>query len=423
MKILGIHADCCHLGGHTRLFLVMMDIFKSLGYEIHIVSRTSDECTAKVEMPLTDPQSAKPLFTEVEVKTTMKLKHHDISDIKKFQPLRHVTPDDITLHDIPVVYWGNRFLTPWSPEVIQMIEDADYIFGDTEMYVRMESDLDIAHKHIQFVHFPTANLMPVTGKEPKHIWVNSNFTKQWIRIRWGYNNPNYIKIGQKYATVRIPKQIFNATVVNPPIYIDDYQNDSGFKDRNYDVVMFARLGEDKFTVAGYLDDHFKLLSMGALSPINPALLIPEQEAVKQVDLNMPTSKKEVFVPRGELRQNLTFKEVPKMLQKAKVYVHSKGFGLTQSGGVSEPEHFGITICEAMAAGCPAIVPRSGGCWTDISKYGKYTLAYSSLEELKTNIEVLVNNKEEWTKWHELALEGVQRFSAENVTAQVKQLLK
>jgi len=424
LKILGIHADCCHLGGHTRLFLTMMDLFKGMGYDVHVVSRTRKESKAHVELSLLDPANAKPLLTPVDVTAKMDLSHHSIRDLRKYQPLRHLLPSDISEHDVPVVYWGDHFLTPWAPEVVQMMQDADYVVTDTEMYIRIESDIDISHKHIQYIHFPTENIMPVYMKEPRWVWANSSFTQSWIRIRWGYNNPDYTTIDDKYATVKIPKQIFNAEVVHPPLYVDDYKNDRGFSDRSYDVVMFARLGEDKFTVAGFLDEHFKLLSMGASSPMKQVMPEPKDKRVKQVLLNQPQTMKgkKPFTPKGEVHKNLTLSQIRQFLSMSKIYCHGKGFGRMQSGGASLPEHFGLTVCEAMASGCPTIVPRAGGCWTDISLYGKYTLGYSSLQELKANVERLIHNRDEWEKWHALALEGVQRFDAENAKRRIKELL-
>lgn len=425
MKILGIHADVCQLGGHTRMFLMAMDIFKALGHEVHIVTRTSEESEKEVNLPFVDPTKAKPLFFPVKVKAIMNLSHHPVERILDYQPLRQVVPGDITAHDIPVVYWGDHFLTPWAPEVVEMIGQSDLVFCDTEMYVRMESDLNIAEKHIQFVHFPTQNIMPVSGKEPRYIWANSIFTQGWIRHRWGFSNPNYSKQGDGRTVVNIPNQIYSADIVYPPIYTEDYRNDSGFKDRNFDVVMFARLGEDKFTVADYLNEHFKLLTMGAKSPIPPSLKnLKRYPNAKQVDFNPPKTQAELsFTPKGKLRQNVPFGQIRHFLSKAKVYVHSKGFGtMPVSGGISQPEHFGITICEAMAAGCPVIVPRSGGCWTDISGLGSFTLAYSSLEELNSHIKLLISNEKEWTKWHDLALKRVEAFDFEVIKNRVKELL-
>lgn len=405
MKILGVHADVCHLGGHTRLFLMMCDIFKSMGYKVHIVARTKEAMSTEAKVPFMDPKTRKPMLIPTTVTAEMKLSHHSVQNLKMFQPLKYINPNDITMHDIPVIYWGNHFLTPWAPEVLAKMEEADYVFCDTEMYVRLETGVEIADKHIQFVHFPTQNLMPVYTREPKRVWANSMFTQSWIRIRWGYNNPNYTKLGKKYAVIKIPRQIFQAEVVNPPLYVEDYKNNVGFDERPHDVVMFARLGEDKFTVSGFLNERFKLLTMGALSPVRT-----------------PGKPKQVFKPEGKLHATVTFKQVVDLLKKAKVYVHGKGFGQLSTGGESLPEHFGITICEAMASGCPVIVPRRGGCWTDISMHGKYTLGYSSLEELESHVKLLTTKKEEWTKWHNLALERVEAFDVEKCKARIKQLL-
>lgn len=385
---------------------MMCDVFKDMGHDVHIVARTQKKTRVEVNVPILDPKNARPVLIPAQVEASCKLAHHPLHKLGKFQPLKFITPNDISLHDIPVVYWGDHFLTPWAPEVVEMIEEADYVFCDTEMYIRLESSLDIADKHIQFVHFPTQGLMPVLGREPKRLWANSSFTQSWIRIRWGYNNLNYHKLGKKYATVKMPRQIYQSEVVHPPLYIEDYENNNGFDDRPYDVVMFARLGDDKFTVSGFLNKHFKLLTMGALSP------------VKQ-----PGQKKEdIFKPEGELHPTVTFKQVIQLLKQAKVYAHGKGFGLTKAGGESLAEHFGITACEAASAGCALVVPRKGGIWTDIAEYGKYCLGYSSLEELRHHVSKLISERKYWNDWSQKSLESVKRFDASVIRERVKYLI-
>jgi len=424
MKVLGIHIDPCHIGGHTRLFLMLMDVFKSMGHKVEIVCRESEDSVAEIQSLVLDPQTARPLLVPAQLKIKLDLGSHTIPQIKDYQPIRHLTPLDFTAESIPVCHYGDRFPTPWPEKVVQKMREADYVLTDTEMYVRIEEDIDIAEKHIQYVHFPTATTMPVYKKEPL-IWSNSSFTSSWIRIRWGYNNPDYTKVGKKYVTVEIPNQIFNPEIVYPPMYVKDYENSRGFSDRPFGVVMFARLGEDKFTVANVINKHFKLLSLGAQRPVEPFKEAMSEKSLGavQVDLNLPRKKTfKPYNPKGNLHKNIKFKDITNLLSQAKVYVHGKGFGTTEEGEPSEPEHFGISICEAMAAGCPAIVPRTGGCWTDISMYGKYCLGYSTLEELLANVKVLVNDKKQWTKWHELGLERVQAFDAEKLKPRIKGLL-
>lgn len=388
---------------------MFMDLFKALGNKVIIVSRTHKETRAKVDMPTLDRETAKPLLLPVEVRAKFGLSHYRINQLRRYQPVRNILPTDITQQDIPVIYWGNRFLTPFPDEVKRMAEEADYVFSDTEMYVRLSDEMPIQQKHIQYVHFPSEGTPPVFGKEPERLWCNSVFTQSWVRIRWGFNIPAYHSLDDKYAIIKMPRQIYQAQVVNPPIYVEDYRNELGFKDRYYDVVMFARLGTDKFTVADFIDKRFKLLTMGALS--KAADMVPEG-----------LRKEEPYRPAGKLQTNVTFRGIKNILPNAKVYVHGKGFGETSPGIPSPPEHFGITVCEAMASGLPAIVPRAGGCWTDIAEYGKYCLGYSSWDELKQLIQVLTTDEAEWTKWHERSLEGVQRYDFDKIKEQVKGLL-
>lgn len=404
---------------------MLMDTFKSMGYKVEIVYTDREESVAELQAPVLDAETFKPLLAPAQVKIKLDLTSHSIHQINDYQPIRHLTPLDFSPESIPICYWGNRFLTPWPKKVIEKMREADYVLSDTEMYVRMEENIDIADKHIQYVHFPTTTTMPVYKKEPS-IWCNSSFTNSWIRIRWGFNNPHYTKVGKKYVTVKIPNQIFNADIVYPPIYVKDYENSRGFSDRRFDVVMFSRLGEDKFTVANAIDKHFKLLSLGASRPLTQfreVLSGKSTPGAVQVNLNVPKERPlKTYKPKGKLHKNIKFKDIKKFLSQAKVYVHGKGFGRTKGGEPSEPEHFGISICEAMAAGCPALVPRTGGCWTDISMYGKYCLGYSSLEELLAKVKLLVTQKKQWLKWHQLGLERVQAFDVERLKPRLKELI-
>ena len=72
-----------------------------------------------------------------------------------------------------------------------------------------------------------------------------------------------------------------------------------------------------------------------------------------------------------------------MLAIAKVYLHTQAC-----------EAFGMSIVEAMAAGCVPVVPGYGGPWFDIldRRQGEYGYSYDSLEEAAEVIKTLIGNE-------------------------------
>jgi len=84
--------------------------------------------------------------------------------------------------------------------------------------------------------------------------------------------------------------------------------------------------------------------------------------------------------RVTLLQNVPFEELLEILAKAKVYLH-----------VMPYDHFGISVVEAMAAGCVPVVHRSGGPWIDIldKDQGTYGFSYSTPMEAAKYIDKLV----------------------------------
>jgi glycosyltransferase involved in cell wall biosynthesis len=71
------------------------------------------------------------------------------------------------------------------------------------------------------------------------------------------------------------------------------------------------------------------------------------------------------------------------LSTSKVFLHTQSY-----------EAFGMSIVEAMAAGCVPVVPRNGGPWFDIlnQKQGEYGYSYGSVKEAAEIIEMLMKNE-------------------------------
>ncbi|HJX23332.1 MAG TPA: glycosyltransferase, partial [Candidatus Bathyarchaeia archaeon] len=87
--------------------------------------------------------------------------------------------------------------------------------------------------------------------------------------------------------------------------------------------------------------------------------------------------------RVQLFVNRPFSFVLEMLAIAKVYLHTQAC-----------EAFGMSIVEAMAAGCVPVVPGYGGPWFDIldRRQGEYGYSFNSLEEAAEVIKTLIGNE-------------------------------
>jgi len=87
--------------------------------------------------------------------------------------------------------------------------------------------------------------------------------------------------------------------------------------------------------------------------------------------------------RVVLMPNIQRSRLVELLTRAKVYLH-----------VMPSEHFGISIIEAMAAGCVPIVHRSGGPWVDIldQNQGKYGFSYTTIREAARLIDNVMSDE-------------------------------
>ncbi|MCD6195745.1 MAG: glycosyltransferase [Staphylothermus sp.] len=102
----------------------------------------------------------------------------------------------------------------------------------------------------------------------------------------------------------------------------------------------------------------------------------------------------------EIRTNVDRDKLIDYFRSAYAYIH-----------ITEKEHFGISVVEAMAAGTPVIVPKSSGSWIDVVNMdNNYGLGYSDYFELENCIKKIVNDKNTWIKLSRNARRRAKRFS-------------
>lgn len=235
-------------------------------------------------------------------------------------------------------------------------EDYDIWITDEGMLLYEGASCPVLH-HIHYVHYPDR---PNAPREIAYAF-NSKFTALLARQYWdvkGY-------------------------VMWPPIWPEFYKQRS-YEDRDIDIVFFGQLYLIKgFDIAEKLaEEGFEVVVVGA---------DVEDWKPKKQNRNLRIFK------------NLTVYEYTEILSRSKVYVHAR-----------PGEHFGITIVEAMASATPPIVHRSGGQWTDISEYGRYTMSWSNYEELLKNVKILLENRRVWEDWSYRAVKRAEYFTVENL---------
>lgn len=113
----------------------------------------------------------------------------------------------------------------------------------------------------------------------------------------------------------------------------------------------------------------------------------------------------------ELLTNLGRDRLREVLCRAKYYVHPP-----------YPEHFGISVVEAMASGCVPIVYKDGGAWTDIVSNISDILGYNDVGEVAELVRKLENNKELYIRLKEKSVEISKRFNYENFKGKLLEII-
>ncbi len=368
LKVLGLHHDLLSLMGPTRLFLEMMDLFAYLGHDVWIVGRTKR---------ITRWKSPRGVVSE-----QLKSKHYDLHNIGKYHPLKYIDHvRDITLAELPLTYPYN-----YMPKALEdAIPKMDLVFSDSEIYLPLAKF--IPGNYLFYVHWPPQpfrNNKPLMPEAPAKIWCNSYYTAEEIKRLWG----------PEWSGEWPPLE---PQVVYPPLWTDMYDGSRGFDERPFDVVMFSRLYEDKFLVLPELSK-FKVAIIGS-------------------DYGLKNIPKWVKVWKG-----VPLKTVIQVLGRSKVYVHSKGWGKMSSGAPSLPEHFGITISEAMASGCVPIVHDSGGP-QEIVGQNEFGFKFKDATELHSLVSNMLENADLWNEYHGKALARVKDFDVTHIAEKVSGLLE
>lgn len=123
----------------------------------------------------------------------------------------------------------------------------------------------------------------------------------------------------------------------------------------------------------------------------------------------------------EIIKGASFKEIKKLFGKAKIFWSASGYGVNEKKEPKRVEHFGITVVEAMAAGCVPIVYSAGG-HKEIIADGENGFLWKKTSQLLRITKNLIEEKEKMRDIANCALDSAGVYENERFEAEVLKLI-
>ena len=200
----------------------------------------------------------------------------------------------------------------------------------------------------------------------------------------------------------------DSQVVYPPVEVEKFRLASKSVKREDIVATFSRLRPGKRL--DLIPRIAKLVKNGEFKIMG----IADQSSKGEVEELKETIEGLGVGDRVKLLVNQPFQRLVDVLSSAKVYLHTQPM-----------EAFGISIVEAMAAGCVPIVPRSGGPWLDTleGKQGEFGFSYRSLTEAADVIEKLLEDENLRSKVSAAASERANFFDCSTFERRIVEIVE
>lgn len=122
----------------------------------------------------------------------------------------------------------------------------------------------------------------------------------------------------------------------------------------------------------------------------------------------------------EILENLPFSEIKKFYARSKIFWSAAGYGIDENKEPEKVEHFGITVVEAMAAGCIPIVQGKGG-HKEIVVEGKSGFLWEEKGELLEKTVTLAQDDNIRKKISKKGKENAAKFSQKKFEEEILKL--
>ena len=197
----------------------------------------------------------------------------------------------------------------------------------------------------------------------------------------------------------------NSIVLYPPVSVEKFK---AKKKENLilNVARFSNLMQSKrqdvliktFKAFSESNENWKLILAGGAE-------IGSKEFVLSLE-------KEIGKSSIEIIKSPDFKTLKELYGKAKIFWSASGFGIDENKEPKKTEHFGITVVEAMSAGCIQIVTNAGG-HREIIENGVNGYLWNDAAELYRYTKKVIGDEKLRKEMSQKAIETSQKFSYQN----------
>lgn len=236
------------------------------------------------------------------------------------------------------------------------------------------------------------------------------------------NKMKFFRINKFICNSKFTKKVIdkeygiNSDILYPPVDIDSFKPKRKLNQIAY-IGRFSVLTQNKGQ--DILIEQFKKLTKAKNFTDWKLVLAGGSEVGAEENI-----KKLKTLSKGhniEIVESPSFDKLKNILGQSKIFWSAAGYGVDENKNPEKVEHFGITLVEAMSAGCVPVVYNAGGP-KEVVEHGKNGFLWQKKGELLKLTEGIINDGH-LTKTSKDAIKSSNKFGHQNFKKSSIDLLK
>lgn len=321
-------------------------------------------------------------------------------------------------------------------------ESLETVWVDMPTYGGLKPKIEKTGKFIEYIHFPLDVMLHDDMMKEGLLFGETGYVDE------RYGNPamrlyysTYLKYFKKYCrqnpfdytnlvvansnwTAGICERLYGKRpkVINPPISanVKVSQSPPPFEVRKNRFVLLGRFTDEK-RYHWVIDEVFPLIKREV--PGAEVVIVGSannERSVNYVNLLKEVAKKRGFMVAADMASqadirfitNASRDIIGNIMDSSRVFMHA-----------TTNEHWGISVAEAMAAGLPVVVHKSGGAWSDISMEGKVGDGYDDPLSASNAVLRLMLDGKRWSDRSASSVARARNLTIDNFTKEFLEIIR